>query len=92
MDLQNLQSEIDQLFAEMIDLQERKVLEIVKYLEEHEGIQRSQLERVHAPIGLEIGAITPEEIAVSVVAEMIAVRRGALQDAKAPSKSILAVS
>ncbi|MBI4441844.1 MAG: XdhC family protein [Acidobacteria bacterium] len=70
----------------------RKVLEIVKYLQEHEGISRAQLERVHAPIGLEIGAITPEEIAVSVVAEMIAVRRGALQDAKAPSKSILAVS
>jgi len=30
---------------------------------------------VHAPIGLDIGAITPEEIAVAIVAEMIAVRR-----------------
>ena len=70
----------------------RKVLEIVKYLEEHEGISKSQLERVHAPIGLEIGAVTPEEIAVSVVAEMIAVRRNALQDAQAHPKSILAVS
>jgi len=30
---------------------------------------------VNAPIGLEIGAITPEEIAVAIVAEMIAVRR-----------------
>jgi xanthine dehydrogenase accessory factor len=35
------------------------------------------LERVHAPIGLEIGAVTPAEIAVSILAELIAVRRGA---------------
>ena len=32
--------------------------------------------RVHAPIGLDIGAVTPEEIAVSIVAELIAVRHG----------------
>jgi xanthine dehydrogenase accessory factor len=54
----------------------RKVLEIYKVLEE-EGAPRERLERVHAPIGLEIGALTPEEIAVSIVAEMIAVRRHA---------------
>jgi xanthine dehydrogenase accessory factor len=70
----------------------RKVLEIVQYLEEKESIPRSQLDRVHAPIGLEIGAITPEEIAVSVVAEMIAVRRNALAESNARPKSILAVS
>jgi xanthine dehydrogenase accessory factor len=33
-------------------------------------------ERVSAPVGLEIGAVTPEEIAVAIVAELIAVRRG----------------
>lgn len=40
------------------------------------GVPRGALERVHTPIGLDIGAETPEEIAVSVVAEIIAVRRG----------------
>ena len=33
------------------------------------------IDRMHAPVGLSIGADTPEEIAISVVAEMIAVRR-----------------
>jgi xanthine/CO dehydrogenase XdhC/CoxF family maturation factor len=32
-------------------------------------------ERVHAPVGLDIGAITPEEIAVAIMAELIAKRR-----------------
>ncbi|MFO7783584.1 MAG: XdhC family aldehyde oxidoreductase maturation factor [Thermodesulfobacteriota bacterium] len=41
-----------------------------------EGIDRTQLDRVHAPIGLDIGAETPEEIAVSIVAELILVRAG----------------
>jgi xanthine dehydrogenase accessory factor len=39
-----------------------------------EGFKRTDLRRVHAPIGLEIGAETPEEIAVSIVAELIRVR------------------
>jgi len=41
-----------------------------------EGYGRDALERVHTPIGLDIGAETPEEIAVSIVAELIGVRRG----------------
>jgi xanthine dehydrogenase accessory factor len=39
------------------------------------GIPAERFRELHAPIGLDIGAVTPEEIAVAVVAEMIAVRR-----------------
>lgn len=55
----------------------RKFFEIAKVLES-EGVAPEKLERVHSPIGLDIGALTPEEIGVAVVAEMIAVRRRAL--------------
>jgi len=54
----------------------RKVLSVVRELEK-EGLPREVFERLHAPMGLDIGAISPEEIAVSVAAEMIAVRRNA---------------
>ncbi len=70
----------------------RKVLEIVHFLEEKEGIPAEKLAQVHAPIGLDIGAQSPEEIAVSIVAEMIAVRRHAPLEGKPLTKSILAVS
>ena len=42
-----------------------------------EGMPAECLHRVHAPIGLDIGAVTPAEIAISILAELIAVRRGA---------------
>ena len=41
-----------------------------------EGFDRAQLDRIHAPVGLDVGAETPEEIAVSVAAELVKVRRG----------------
>lgn len=41
-----------------------------------DGIDRSLLGRIHAPVGLDIGAETPEEIAVSVAAELVLMRRG----------------
>jgi len=40
------------------------------------GVSRERLEAVHAPVGLELGAVSPTEIAVSILAELIAVRRG----------------
>ena len=67
----------------------RKVIGVVKELEK-EGIQRSVFERIFAPMGFEIGAITPEEIAVSVVAEMIAVRRAPDSEWRQAAKSIFA--
>jgi xanthine dehydrogenase accessory factor len=54
----------------------RKVITIYRELEK-EGIAPEKFDRVHAPIGLDIGANTPEEIAVAIVAEMIALRRHA---------------
>jgi xanthine dehydrogenase accessory factor len=41
-----------------------------------QGVEQAVLDRIHAPIGLEIGAETPEEIAVSIVGQIIAVMRG----------------
>jgi len=40
-----------------------------------EGIPEQLFNRVHAPVGLDIGAVTPEEIAVAITAELIAHRR-----------------
>jgi xanthine dehydrogenase accessory factor len=54
----------------------RKVLSVYKALE-REGYRPEEFERVFAPMGLEIGALSPEEIAISIVAELIAVRRNA---------------
>jgi xanthine dehydrogenase accessory factor len=54
----------------------RKVLSVYKALE-LEGYRTEEMERVYAPMGIEIGALSPEEIAVSIVAELIAVRRNA---------------
>lgn len=41
------------------------------------GLTEAQLDRLHGPIGLSIGAQTPEEIALSIMAEVVAVQRGA---------------
>jgi xanthine dehydrogenase accessory factor len=41
-----------------------------------DGVDPVRLKRVHAPIGLDIGAVTPQEIAVSILAELIAVKHG----------------
>ncbi len=67
----------------------RKVINVVKELEK-EGIPRGRMERIFAPMGFEIGAVSPEEIAISVVAEMIAVRRNPESNWRALSKTIFA--
>ena len=40
------------------------------------GADEKKLEKIHAPIGLDIGAVTPEEVALAIMAEIVAVRRG----------------
>jgi xanthine dehydrogenase accessory factor len=67
----------------------RKVLNVARELEK-EGVERAALERIFAPMGLDIGAISPEEIAISVAAEMIAVRRNAATNWRSLSMSVFA--
>ena len=67
----------------------RKTISVIHELEK-EGLPREAFEKVFAPMGLEIGAEMPEEIAISVVAEMIAVRRAPDADWRQLSKSIFA--
>jgi len=52
----------------------RKILTIFKHLTER-GISEQTLKKVHSPIGISIGAVTPEEIALSIVAELVKIRR-----------------
>jgi xanthine dehydrogenase accessory factor len=53
-----------------------------------EGMPADSLKAVHAPIGLDIGAITPQEIGVSIVAELIAVKHGKAAKAGADAVSM----
>src|SRR5262245_54237038 len=67
----------------------RKVLNVIRELEK-EGISRDAFERIHAPMGLDIGAISPEEIAIAVAAELIAVPRNAASNWRSLSLSVSA--
>jgi xanthine dehydrogenase accessory factor len=54
---------------------EKRVRTVYQKLEQ-EGVLPNILKSIYAPIGLDIGALTPEEIAISICAELIKVRRG----------------
>ena len=62
-----------------------KLVHLVSALEES-GVAPEDLAEIHCPLGIEIGAVSPEEIAVSVLAQMIAVRHAVPSSAIAPMK------
>ena len=51
----------------------------VRLLDDRQGFTEADLKRVHSPIGLDIGAETPEEIALSIVAELVQARARGLR-------------
>ncbi len=53
-----------------------------------EGMSPALLTQVHAPIGLDIGAVTPQEIAVSILSELIAVKHGKIKSRDAAELSM----
>lgn len=65
----------------------RRVTSVFKKLA-GEGVLQQDLERVHAPIGLRIGAVSPQEIAVSILAEIIAHLNNTGQDYKGERNAI----
>lgn len=69
----------------------RKTLSVLEELAK-DGYPAEALDRLFSPMGFEIGALTPEEIAISVVAEMIAVRRRPASNWKQLSKTVAAHS
>lgn len=48
------------------------------------GISQSAIDQVHAPAGLDLGAVTPEEIALSILAQLVQVRRSAVKPSDTP--------
>ena len=64
-----------------------KVARIYEQLQS-EGLPASLLGQIHAPIGLDIGAVTPQEIAVSILAELIAVKHGKVKGRDAAERSM----
>jgi xanthine dehydrogenase accessory factor len=53
-----------------------------------EGVPQESLKRIHAPIGVPIATDTPEEIAISIMAEIVDVRRQNKKKIKAAEKTI----
>jgi xanthine dehydrogenase accessory factor len=65
----------------------RKKAEALKATLARRGVAAARLAKLKAPAGLDLGAITPDEIAISIVAEIVAVRRSAHSRAAAQPSS-----
>jgi xanthine dehydrogenase accessory factor len=63
----------------------RRKAEVLKAKLAERGVAAERLARLKAPAGLDLGAITPDEIALSILAEIVAVRRGKAERGATPS-------
>jgi xanthine dehydrogenase accessory factor len=63
----------------------RKKAEALKAALAERGVTAERLEKLKAPAGLDLGAITPDEIAISILAEIVAVRRGKAARGEVPA-------
>ena len=73
-DLQVLREALKRPFAYLGMIGSKRKNQLLYDVLREEGVTEKQLSAVHAPIGLKIGSETPEEIAISIVAEIIQVR------------------
>lgn len=85
--LRKLYEQENPLYLGMIGSR-RRVRELKSQLIEKDGISETWLEKMHSPIGLNIGAITPEEIAVCILAELIQIKRKSTGERKAMQSDI----
>jgi len=75
-DLECLREVINQPAAYIGMIGSRRKIKMIMSQLEKEGVSRERLSEVYSPIGLDIGAETPEEIALSIMAEIVGVWRG----------------
>ncbi len=71
--------QLSQAVAQMAQTLDFEVLARKLRLAEHFGLNETTLARLHGPVGLHLGAKTPAEIAISIVAEIVQVKNTALQ-------------
>lgn len=89
-DLSVLRQALNRPFAYLGMIGSRRKNEMLYDILRKEGVSDEQLAQVHAPIGLEIGSETPEEIGVSIAAEIIQVRSEITpEEQKAKAKALL---
>jgi xanthine dehydrogenase accessory factor len=81
-----LESLIDRDLAYLGMIGSQRKVQLFHRRLEAKGIEPAKLARLHAPIGLDIGADTPEEIAVAIVAQLIQARAARRQAARAPTR------